>query len=112
MSEIVVRGGAIQGDASEPRLMPFAIDIQTAPQTFSGYDYHYIPLPLSCTEPQCTRFTLSAIPRKFGKTGRRSFFIDESGTMRHCVGRAGVDATDSPLDESPKECNKGDSRQK
>jgi hypothetical protein len=46
------------------------------------------------------KFTLSATPKNYGKTGRRSFFVDETGTVRAAdhKGEAAT-ADDPPLDQ-------------
>ena len=65
---------------------PFCLDIQ-AGATVQGYDYRYRQLPAGCTNlpgALCTQYTILATPNDTGRTGTRSFFVNEAGTIRHC----------------------------
>ena len=67
------------------------LDIQTSKQAVGGYFYLYVPMPQGCREPNCRGYTISAVPKVLGKTGSRSFLVDQSGEIRHCVGRASIE---------------------
>ena len=94
--------------------LDFNRDIQLSAQydAYTHYKYLYTPLPVGCKEPNCTHYTLSAIPSltdvpiwyRLRGTRYRSFFSDETGVVRHCVGSSGADATDPPIDEAPVKC--------
>jgi len=78
---------AFRGDmytAATPDFGPpsFDLDIQTGAQTVQGYNYRFTP---TGTEPNVTQYTLTATPQTALRTGTRSFFVDETGTIRHCV---------------------------
>jgi hypothetical protein len=81
----------------------FAYDIQSTTQLIQGYDYHYTPLPSGCTVDDCTAFTVTAIPHEYKRTGSRSFFVNESAQVRHCIGVA-ADAEDEVVDKRPRKC--------
>ena len=52
-----------------------------------GYLYTYTPGANNVT------YTLLAVPQTLGQTGTRSFFVDESGSVRHCTGTGTVPGT-------------------
>lgn len=66
------------------------------PQTVQGYLYEYVP----GTTP--FEYAYSATPSS-AAVGSRSFFVDESGIIRHCIGSA-AEASDKPLIQSPDLC--------
>ena len=86
------------------------LDIQTTAPVVQDYLFRYTPLPTACVAPQCTGYVLTATPtralaeryRRY-KSRARSFFIDDSGTIRHCEGIE-ADATDPPIDQAPTRC--------
>jgi hypothetical protein len=93
----------------------FAVDLQSAPQVFYAYhEYRYTPPPLGCVEPNCHSYTLAALPtpalrqyKKYRYRGRvpvESYFVDQTGVIRHCKGHAGADATDPPIDQPLTKC--------
>lgn len=98
----------------DPDLGPpsFGIDLQTKAQTVVGYMLRYTPQPPGCTGTACRGYTLTAIPHPprmwlwmvAHGFGTRSFFVDESGIFRQCVGGTGAEATDSTIDAAPKPC--------
>ena len=109
--------GSVLGPAA------FNLDIQSAPQTVLRYDYHYTPLPVGCLEPHCSRYVITAVPHRYDQKrksrfwkgayrvtqsykiyGWRSFFVDESGTIRHCTGETGAEATDQRIERAPRPC--------
>lgn len=52
-------------------------------------------------------YTFQAVPEEPGVTGRRSFFLDETGIIRHCLAgpQAGLpDAGDRRVEEAPLPC--------
>jgi prepilin-type N-terminal cleavage/methylation domain-containing protein len=83
----------------------FCIDLQ-AGGTVQGYDYAYTELPAACDNTPgnvCSQYQVLATPDDLGRTGTRSFFVDESGTIRHCVGTgtaAGM-VDDNTIDQPP-----------
>ena len=48
-------------------------------------------------------YTLNADPDVLGQTGTRSFFVDETGVIRHCTG-TGAAVTDPSIDAAPIAC--------
>ena len=89
----------------------FCLDLQ-AGGTVQGYDYVYAQLPALCDNTPgniCSQYTLIATPDDTGRTGTRSFFVNEAGTIRHCLEPttgavaatvAGV-ADDNTIDQPP-----------
>ena len=72
-----------------------------APPTGSqvqGYSYNYT----GAAAPAQT-YTVTADPVTVGSTGTRSFFVDESGVIRHCTG-TGATVTDPSIDQAPIAC--------
>jgi hypothetical protein len=64
-----------------------------------GYNFRYRILPApSGGEPG---FELAATPEEYGKTGRRSFFLDDRGKL-HAADKKGAPAgSDDPIESSP-----------
>ena len=63
-----------------------------------GYSYNYT----GAAAPAQT-YTINANPVNLGQTGTRSFFVDQSGVIRHCTG-AGADVNDVSIDAIPVAC--------
>ena len=61
-----------------------------------GFRYNY-------TSAGAGTYTLNANPDVLGQTGTRSFFVDESGVIRHCLG-TGATVTDPSIDGAPIAC--------
>lgn len=74
------------------------LDTELAAGRKDGYVFRCL-LFAELEEGAALRFELAAIPAEYGKTGRRSFFLDASGTVR---GRdkqgAAVTASDPPIE--------------
>lgn len=68
-----------------------------------GYAFVYRPGPpvekagASCTIPGIKSYTVTARPLKFDRTGRRSFFTDESGVIRWTPDDRPATAQDPPI---------------
>lgn len=77
----------------------FCLDLDAAAgATVQGYNYTYAELPASCTNAvgnMCNQFTVTAWAQTLGNTGTRSFFLNESGVIRHCTMAAGSDRADA-----------------
>jgi type II secretory pathway pseudopilin PulG len=65
-----------------------------------GYSYRYriVPAP----DGSETAFELAAAPEDYGKTGRRSFFLDTKGKVHAADKHGAVATSDDPLIESEK----------
>ena len=76
--------------ANTPAFGPpsFNAAISPGPATVQGYNYTYAGLPLACTDvlTNCTQYTILGVPQTINQTGTRSFFVNETGTIRHCLG--------------------------
>jgi len=59
-----------------------------------GYLYNY-------TSTTGAVYNIVALPQVPGNTGTRSFFLDESGLIRHCTGATGVTAASNTIDRAP-----------
>ena len=75
-----------------------------------GYTYTYVELPTSCNNAvgsMCNQFTMSATPVTVGNTGTRAFFLNESGTIRHCTSGTATtaDADDNTIDAGAADCD-------
>lgn len=102
---------SVEPDLGQPM---FNLDLQTQPQTIQGYNLQYTPQPSGCQEPSCTGFVVEAVPAAFvrwwGQRTRypnRSFYLDESGIIRHCIGITGAAVTDRTIawdDQPPEPC--------
>ncbi len=81
-------------------------DAQGSGLEAQGYLYRYAPGPNGCGEVTCSTFILSATPLQPGctGTGRRSFLIDPSGIVRHCLGGTGARRSDARASEAPSAC--------
>ena len=72
-----------------PAFGPPAFNIAMAGQTVQGYNYTYNSIPAGCVDGPpgtCTQYSLLAVPQALNQTGTRSFWVNEAGTTRHCVG--------------------------
>lgn len=99
------------GTAPDPDYGPpsFCVDL-AARQIVQGFEYLYTQLPAGCDNTasnECNQYTLDAYPDDVGRTGTRAFFVDESGTVRHCTNTAeGQAATvgGNTIDTAPADC--------
>ena len=86
----------------------FAFDIQSSPsKTMQGYQYRYTPKPAGCQAGKCSGYALTAVPAGkpiFGVSVDRSFYIDHTGILRHCLGTSEADAADPLADDEPTPC--------
>jgi hypothetical protein len=66
--------------------------------TGEKYSYTFTIMTVPQAPNQSPRFQVSAVPQRYGKSGRRSFYLDESGVVRG-ADRNGEPATveDSPV---------------
>lgn len=66
--------------------------------TGEKYGYYFSVTLITYTPTQATGFQVSAVPRRYRKSGRRSFYLDESGVIRG-ADRGGNPATaeDKPI---------------
>jgi hypothetical protein len=72
------------------------IDAILASGQRSGYSFSVVVIPQTPTEP--AGYRANAIPQMYGRTGRRSFFIDESGVIRAADHHGGpASANDPPI---------------
>ena len=94
-----------QMSGANPPFSPpsFAADL-VAGTVVQGFTYTYVPDPLG---PPNNTYTMTAIPTVFGRTGARAFFVDESGSLRHCAEAAqgeAADVNDTTIDAAPNAC--------
>jgi hypothetical protein len=86
----------------------FAFDLQSSSsKAMQGYQYRYTPMPAGCEASKCSGYALTATPSGkpvFGVSVDRSFYIDQTGLLRSCLGAAGADATDPLVDEELINC--------
>ena len=78
----------------------FCLDLD-AGAAVQGYTYTYA----DGAAPVQT-YTIVAVPTTLGTTGTRSFYADQSGLIRHCIGTgtAAQLVTESTLDAAPTAC--------
>lgn len=86
----------------------FAVALTAA--TVQGYNYTYTQLPAACAEPNCTQYTLLAVPQTVGTTGTRAFLASETGQIRHCTDAAAAMtaanlAGENTIDQGANLCN-------
>lgn len=63
-----------------------------------GYKYTYTAG--AAAEPVNT-YTITADPEVNQRTGTRAFFVDESGSIRHCTGATGATVASKSIDQPP-----------
>ena len=99
-------GACVAGNTPEPDFGPpsFCGTMSAAAQlTVQGYDYQY----LGAAAPAQT-YTIMARPTTIRQTGTRSFYVDQTGLIRHCAETgaalaatvAGM-ANDATIDQAP-----------
>jgi hypothetical protein len=71
------------------------IDARLAAGSEGGYEFRYQLVP--ATNEDGSTFELAATPEVYGKTGRRSFFLDGAGKIHGADKRGTVAAPDDPL---------------
>lgn len=84
----------------------FAFDLSPS-KVVRGYQYRYTPKPVGCQAGKCSGYALTAVPAGkpvFGVSVDRSFYIDQTGMLRHCLGDTGADADDPTVDDDPVPC--------
>ena len=88
------------GTAPDPDYGPpsfcVALDGGAASQ-IQGYTYTYTGGAAS----NATTYTITANPVTLGRTGTRAFFVNESGTIRHCSAASGATAASNSIDQAP-----------
>jgi hypothetical protein len=77
------------------------LDSDLATGAAGGYQFRYAIVPAGGEEDESERdktagFTLAATPMNYGKDGRRSFFLDPSGTLRGADKSGMVATADDP----------------
>jgi len=82
------------------------VDAELASGSKDGYAIRYTITPPSAHLPEdeaskAETFSLAASPAEYGKTGRRSFFLDSSGVLRGSDKQGGVAAATDPRVGSP-----------
>ena len=92
-------GPAGQGGASPE--MAGLLDSELARGVAGGYRLRYSIVPATGEENESERnkgagFTLAAMPVVYGKDGRRSFFLDATGTLRGADKNGVVATADDP----------------
>lgn len=65
----------------------------------SGYVYSYQGAPAPAGS-----YTLTANPQTANVTGTKAFFVDQTNSLRHCIGAGPADATDPTIDQPPVPC--------
>lgn len=84
----------------------FAFDLSPS-KVVQGYQYRYTPRPAGCQAGTCSGYALTAVPAGtpvFGVSVDRSFYIDHTGILRHCLGTSEADAADPHADDEPTPC--------
>lgn len=90
-------GAGLYATLAELRQADFIDDLLASGEKY-GYVFVLTKTPPTATMPP--KFQLTATPRSYRKTGRRSFYIDESGEMRAAdKNGAAADAGDSVISE-------------
>jgi len=76
------------------------VDEHLAAGSGGGYHFRYRIVPAA--EQNDEKFELAATPDDYGKTGRRSFFLDSDGKVHGADRHGSVAAADDPLIEAEK----------
>ena len=77
------------------------VDADLAAGNKDGYTIRYSIVPVTGNPPaedsdKTEAFSLAATPTEYGKTGRRSFFLDSNGVLRGTDKHGGVATADDP----------------
>lgn len=90
------------GTAPDPDFGPPAFCVTMAASSVQQYDYTYA----GAAAPAQT-FTLLAVPETLGSSGSRSFYLDQTGLIRHCLGTGSVLqlSDESTTDQPPTACD-------
>ena len=77
------------------------VDADLATGNKDGYSIRYTVVPAAGNQTaedanQATTFCLSSSPKEYGKTGRRSFFLDSTGILRGADKQGGVATSTDP----------------
>lgn len=88
---------------ADPPFGPPAFNTAMAGSLVQGYAYTYTSLPGGCAS-NCSDYTLTSAPETLGMTGTRAFFVDRSGTIRHCPGAGPAKVTSQPIEQPPAAC--------
>ncbi len=77
------------------------LDAQLATGTKDGYTIRYTVTPAAGNPPpdeaaKADAFSLSSTPKEYGKSGRRSFFLDSSGILRGADKQGGLATSTDP----------------
>ena len=78
----------------DPDFGPPSFNNGMAAATVQGYDYNYNRLTTQT-------YTINANPNVYGRTGTRAFFVDDSGTPRHCSAATGATSGSQTIDANP-----------
>jgi hypothetical protein len=99
LPDSLIRLGPAPKDEISPETAGL-LDADMVSSHVGGYTFRYRIIPTG-EEGKDLQYELSAVPDEYGKTGRRSFFINASGKLRG-GDKAGAAATaaDPPLEES------------
>lgn len=75
------------------------VDADIAAGAHNGYNYRYrVITPADSENPG---FEIAAVPAQYGKTGNRSFLLDQNGKIHAADKRGAVATTDDPLVTPP-----------
>ena len=95
---------AVLGPAPPNGVSPEAaglLDADLAAGSKEGYTIRYTITPAASSLPEdeanrAETFSLASSPKEYGKTGRRSFFLDSSGVLRGADKQGGVATSTDP----------------
>ncbi|MEP6900731.1 MAG: hypothetical protein ABJA66_03215 [Actinomycetota bacterium] len=87
-------GAGLYGTLAELQQVTFIDSILASGEK---YGYHFVLSKTNPTATMAARFYLTATPRNYPKSGRRSFYIDESGEMRGDDKTGGVANANDPI---------------
>lgn len=76
------------------------VDEELAAGEKAGYRFRYRIVPTK-EEGREPGFELAAVPRTYGETGRRSFFLDQSGRLRGADKKGAVATLEDPILDRP-----------
>ena len=72
-----------------PAFGPPSFNNPMAASVVQGYLYTYNGLPAGCVDGPpgtCTQYSILATPQTLNQTGTRSVWVNQTGTVRHCLG--------------------------
>ena len=80
---------------ANPAFGPPSFNFNMTASNAQGYTYTYTALATN------TAYNIVSVPVTLARTGTRSFYVDESGVIRHCLGNTSPTTANNTIDLPP-----------